>query len=145
MVDGPAIVNALEAAGYRLTAPRRALAALIARRAGHFTAEQLLDESRRARLGLGRATIFRSLDVLAELGVVERLDLPTGEHAFVACEPAHHHHVVCSSCGQSTGVDDHGLEAVAAAIARETGYRVDTHRLELFGLCPSCQRKTVPS
>ena len=145
MVDGPAIVSALEAAGYRLTAPRRALAALIARRTGHFTAEQLLGESRRSRLGLGRATIFRSLDVLAELGIVERLDLPSGEHAFVACEPAHHHHVVCSSCGQSTGVDDHGLEAVAAAIARETGYRVDTHRLELFGLCPSCQRKAVPS
>ena len=145
MVDGPAIVSALEAAGYRLTAPRRALAGLIAGRSGHFTAEQLLDESRRARLGLGRATIFRSLDVLAELGIVERLDLPTGEHAFVACEPAHHHHVVCSSCGRSTGVDDHGLESVAAAIARETGYRVDTHRLELFGLCPSCQRKANPS
>lgn len=145
MVDGPSIVSALEAAGYRLTTPRRALAALIARRTGHFTAEELLDESRRARLGLGRATIFRSLDVLAELGVVERLDLPTGEHAFVACEPAHHHHVVCSSCGRSTGVGDHGLESVAAAIARETGYRVDTHRLTLFGLCPSCQRKAAPS
>ena len=90
-------------------------------------------------MGVTRATIFRSLDVLADLGVVERLDLPTGEHAFVACEPAHHHHIVCSSCGRSTGVEDHGLEQVAAAIGRSTGYRVDTHRLELFGRCPSCQ------
>jgi Fur family ferric uptake transcriptional regulator len=139
MVDGPAIVGAFEEAGYRLTSPRRALAGLIAGRSGHFTADELLEESRRRRLGLGRATIFRSLDVLADLGVVERLDLPSGGHAFVACEPAHHHHVVCSACGRSTGVDDHGLEAVATAIGRETGYRVETHRLELFGLCPACQ------
>jgi len=138
-VDAPDIVSAFEHAGYRLTAPRRALAGLIATRAGHFTAEELLGESRQRRLGVTRATIFRSLDVLADLGVVERLDLPSGEHAFVACEPAHHHHIVCSSCGQSTGVDDHGLERVAQAIGRSTGYRIDTHRLELFGLCPACQ------
>jgi Fur family transcriptional regulator, ferric uptake regulator len=139
MVKSAAIVGAMEHAGYRLTSPRRALASIIAGREGHFTAEDLLTESRRRRLGVTRATVFRSLDVLADLGVVERLDLPTGEHAFVACEPAHHHHIVCSSCGRSTGVADHGLEAVAAAIGRETGYRVDTHRLELFGLCPTCQ------
>jgi Fur family ferric uptake transcriptional regulator len=139
MVDAPAIVGAFEQAGYRLTSPRRALALLIAGRSGHFTAEELLEESRRRRLGLGRATIFRSLDVLAELGAVERLDLPSGDHAFVVCEPAHHHHIVCSSCGRSAGVADNGVDAVAVAIARESGYRVDSHRLELFGLCPACQ------
>ena len=139
MVDAATIVEGLEGAGYRLTSPRRALADLIGRRRGHFTAEDLLGESRRRRLGVTRATVFRSLDVLAELGLVERLDLPSGEHAFVACEPAHHHHIVCSSCGRSTEVQDHGLEAVAAAMGRETGYRVDAHRLELFGLCPACR------
>ena len=139
MVDAGTILGAFEEAGYRLTSPRRALARLVASRSGHFSAVELLTESRRARLGVTRATIFRSLDVLADLGVVERLDLPSGEHAFVACEPTHHHHVVCSSCGRSAGVADHGLEAVAAAIGRETGYRVDTHRLELFGLCPECR------
>lgn len=139
MAETTAILDALETAGYRLTTPRRALAALIAKRPGHFTAEELLGEARRQRVGVTRATAFRSLDVLTELGLVERLDLPSGEHAFVACEPAHHHHIVCSSCGRSTGVHDNGLEAVAAAVARETGYRVDTHRLELYGRCPSCQ------
>jgi Fur family transcriptional regulator, ferric uptake regulator len=140
MVDAPDVIGALEQAGYRMTAPRRALAGLVAGREGHFTADDLLDTARRRRLGLGRATIFRALDVLTELGLIERLDLPSGEHAFVACEPAHHHHIVCSSCGRSTGVADHGLERVADAIGRETGYRVETHRLELFGLCPDCQR-----
>lgn len=139
MVDATDIVGALESAGYRLTSPRRAVAELIAGRPGHFTAEELLTESRRRRLGMTRATVFRSLDALADLGLIERLDLPSGEHAFVACEPEHHHHLVCSSCGRSTEVDDNGLDTVAAAIARQSGYRVDTHRLELFGLCPKCQ------
>ena len=141
MIDATTIVGALGGAGYRLTEPRRALAGLIADRSGHFTAEDLLVESRRRRLGLGRATIFRSLEVLVDLGIVERLDLPSGEHAFVACEREHHHHVVCSSCGRSTGAPDHGLDAVFAAIGRQTGYRIDGHRFEIFGLCPACQRK----
>ena len=139
MVDATAIVGALDEAGYRLTAPRRALAKLIAGRSGHFTADELLADSRHGRLGLGRATVFRSLDLLADLGAIERLDLPTGEHAFVACEPRHHHHVVCSSCGRSTPVADAGLEQLAASLGASTGYRVETHRLELFGLCPDCQ------
>ena len=132
-------MDALEGAGHRLTAPRRVLAGMIAAQSGHFTAEDLLAQARRDRRGLGRATVFRSLDVLAELGAVERLDLPSGGHAFVACEPAHHHHVVCASCGRSTEVSDLGMEGMAEAIGRETGYRVDTHRLELFGLCPACR------
>src|SRR5918994_5187368 len=123
MVDSTAIVGALEEAGYRLTTPRRAVAELIGSRRGHFTADDLLAESRRRRLGVTRATVFRSIDVLADLGVIERLDLPSGEHAFVACEPAHHHHVVCSSCGRTTGVADPGIERIAEAIGRESGYR----------------------
>jgi Fur family transcriptional regulator, ferric uptake regulator len=134
----PSSELALGAAGYRLTGPRRALADLIAARDGHFTAAELLSDARVRRLGIGRATVFRALDVLVELGAVERIDLPSGDHAYVACEPSHHHHVVCSSCGQTTDIEDAGLGAVVDDVERRTGYRVDRHRLELFGLCPSC-------
>ena len=131
--------TALGAAGYRLTGPRRAVAGLIAGRNGHFTSADLLADARAQKLGIGRATVFRALDVLHELGAVERIDLPSGEHAYVACEPTHHHHVVCSRCGRATDIEDAGLRAVVVEIERRTGYRVDLHRLELFGLCPSCR------
>jgi Fur family ferric uptake transcriptional regulator len=145
MPDTNDIATALAAAGYRMTSPRKALAQVIAGQVGLFTAEKLQADAASQRLKVGRATVFRALELLADVGIVERLDMPTGEHAFVVCEPAHHHHVVCSSCGRSTGASDHGLERVAAAIGAETGYRIETHRLELFGLCPDCQRKeTTP-
>jgi Fur family ferric uptake transcriptional regulator len=139
MEDISSIVIALERAGYRVTEPRRAVAHLIAARDGHFTAAELVAASRARRLGIGRATIFRTLETLTELRAVERIDLPSGEHAYVACEPAHHHHVVCSRCGRATDIDDAGLRTVVREVARRTGYRVEEHRLELFGLCPACQ------
>lgn len=132
------IVAALDRAGYRLTEPRQALAALIADQDGHFTAAELVSAARSRRLGVGRATVFRTLEVLEELGAIERLDLPSGEHAYVGCEPAHHHHVVCSRCGRTSEIRDADLQRVVRRVARQTGYRVDEHRLELFGLCPAC-------
>jgi Fur family transcriptional regulator, ferric uptake regulator len=136
------IVDALDLGGYRLTAPRLAVADLIAQHDGHFTASELEDVARARRLGISRATLFRALDLLTELGVVERLDLPSGEHAYVPCAPAHHHHVVCSRCGRSTDVEDSGVAEAVAEIGRRSGYRIESHRLELFGLCRHCQAKT---
>jgi len=69
VVNAATIIDTLEGAGYRTTAPRRVVAGLIAESPGHFTAEELLVESRRRRLGVTRATMFRSLDVLAATGV----------------------------------------------------------------------------
>jgi Fur family ferric uptake transcriptional regulator len=138
MSDAAPIVTALDRAGYRLTEPRRSLAALIADQDGHFTAAELVAAAQARHLDVGRATVFRTLEVLEEIGAVERLDLPSGEHAYVGCEPAHHHHVVCSRCGRTTEIDDAGLRSVVREVGRQTGYRVDEHRLELFGLCPAC-------
>ena len=137
------IVEALDLAGYRLTAPRRAVASLIQAYGGHFTASQLEAAAIQHRVRVSRATLFRVLDLLIELGVVERLDLTTGEHAYVSCAPAHHHHLVCSRCGRTADVEDSGVGEAVAEIARKSGYRIDSHRLELFGLCRHCQVKTL--
>jgi len=144
MVDAQAIVAALDSAGYRVTSPRRVVADLIATHGGHFTTSELESVARTRRLGISRATLFRALELLTELEIVERVDLPSGEHAYVACAGSHHHHVICSRCGRTTEVADHGLAEAVAAMARESGYRIDSHRLELFGFCRHCQAKTNP-
>ena len=123
----------------RTTAPRRAVDELIARRPGHFTAAELIADARDRGVEVGRATVFRTLDLLAEQGALERIDLPTGEHAYVSCAPRdHHHHVVCRSCGRSVEVADRGLQSVVEEIGHRSGFRVESHRLELYGLCPDC-------
>jgi Fur family ferric uptake transcriptional regulator len=133
------IVRSLQRSGFRVTGPRRTVAGLIADQAGHFTAADVVAAARSRHVRVGRATIFRTLEALLEARAIERIDLPTGEHAYVACEPAHHHHLVCSRCGRTTDIDDAGLRTVVREVARRTGFRIDEHRLELFGFCPACQ------
>jgi Fe2+ or Zn2+ uptake regulation protein len=142
-MDERPLILALDRAGYRLTKPRRAVAQLIAAREGHFSAAGLLDDARARRLGIARATVFRALDLFTELDLLERLDLPTGDHAYLPCERAyHHHHIVCSTCGRTTPVEDAGL--AVERIQRRTGWQVESHRLELYGRCPRC-RAVLPS
>lgn len=133
------IVQALDSAGYRLTGTRRAVAELVAARSGHFTAADLIEDARARRLGIGRATVFRALDLLTELELLERLELPDGSHAYVPCLPrGHHHHIVCSGCGRVTEAEDLGLATALEEAERRTGWRIESHRLELYGRCPRC-------
>jgi Fur family transcriptional regulator, ferric uptake regulator len=138
VTDAAPLVSAMDEAGLRLTAPRRALAELIADEPGHFTSAELADRARQRHVDVGRATIFRTLEVLSELGVIERIDLPSGEHAYVGCAPSHHHHVVCSRCGRTAEIADAGLRTMAREAERRTGFRIDEHRVEFFGRCPDC-------
>ncbi len=133
------IIRALERAGYQATPNRRLVAQLVASTDGHFTAADLLERSRRERVSIGRATVFRALDLLTTLRIVERLDLPSGSHAYVLCDPdLHHHHLICSNCGRSEDVADGELAALIERIGQRTGYQIEAHRLELFGMCPRC-------
>ena len=139
MPDTTPWITALDEAGYFVTEPRRVVAQMVAARDSHFTANELVGEAKRARLGVGRATVFRALELFEQLGLVERLDLPNGEHAYVVCQPAHHHHVICTNCGRSAEVGDLGIGSIAAEVESQTGFTLDSHRIELYGLCPECR------
>jgi Fur family ferric uptake transcriptional regulator len=139
MVDTTPWTTALDEAGYFVTEPRRAVAQMVLDRDSHFTANELVGEAKRGRLGVGRATVFRALELFEQLGLVERLDLPNGEHAYVVCQPAHHHHVICTVCGRSAEVGDLGMGSIAAEVESQTGFTLDSHRIELYGLCSECR------
>ena len=125
----------------RVTRTRQAIGALVAARSGHFTAADLLADAGAHDVKVGRATVFRTLDLLAEQGALERIDLPSGEHAYVACAPReHHHHVVCRKCGRSVEVVDSALQGAIARVGKQSGFVIESHRLELYGLCPECGR-----
>jgi Fur family ferric uptake transcriptional regulator len=133
------LIDALDHAGCRITGPRRAVASLIAERRGHFTAADIVAGARQRYPGIGRATVFRTLDLFASLKLVERVDLPDGDHAYVTCDRRHHHHAICNRCGRSLDLADTGLARLLQDVGNELGFRITSHRLELFGICATCQ------
>ena len=139
MSDPDALTRALDRGGYHLTGPRRKVAEMVAAREGRFSSQDLVVEGRQGPRRVGRATVFRSLEIFEAVGLVERVHLPNGEHSYVACAPAHHHHLICDRCGRSSEIGDLAFEPIAADIEERTGFLVDSHRIELFGLCPECR------
>jgi Fur family ferric uptake transcriptional regulator len=136
--DAAPLLEILGRAGHRQTEPRRLVAALIARQTGHFTAADLSRTARAGKIAVGRATIFRTLELLGELEAIERIDLPTGDHAYVSCEPIHHHHAVCTECHRTVDIVDADLHAAIREAARRTGFTAEAHRIELYGRCAEC-------
>lgn len=128
----------LPRAGHKSTAARRQILALIADQPGTFTAAELLESLEAHAPYIGRATLFRTLDLLISLGALERVRLPAHQDGYVLCDPHHHHHIVCSSCGSVGEVDSEALEAALHAAVRAAGFSPGTHAFELSGLCPSC-------
>jgi len=136
------LARTLDDAGYRMTDARRAVVGLIASRDGTFDTADLVADARRRRVPAARATIFRTLEILAAVGAVERLDLPNGARAYVRCDTnGHHHHLVCTDCQRSVDLEELGMTSITAEVERRTGYMIDRHRFELFGLCPNCQTR----
>jgi Fur family ferric uptake transcriptional regulator len=132
------MLRRLEEAGLRLTGRRELVVTAIADKPGSFTPEALVDELRPH--GIGRATVYRALDLLERLGILTRVHLGSC-HAFTVCEDNHHHHLVCSSCNAVVPVDARVIESEIQKLAKRLQFRVDTHMLEFAGRCATCLAK----
>lgn len=135
---GMAISGAMErrllAGGYRLTAPRRALIEAMQDLGERFTAEELVADAPT----VGRATVFRTLRLLQDLGLVCQVVLPDGGLEYRIDEAGHHHHLVCTECGAIGDFSGCDIDDLLAELARRTGYDIDRHRLEVYGRCARC-------
>lgn len=87
---------------------------------------------------IGQATVYRVVNALHELGVLHRIHDPSGEHRYLAGPAGHVHHVVCRACGRAREVAECDLSAMEKSLAARTGFAVEGHHLEFFGLCPDC-------
>ncbi len=140
-VGSSSILHALRRSGHRITGSRRALAEVVAQRSRYFTAAQVGEELRETGHRVGRATVFRTLDTLAELGVLSRIHESPGCHAYMLCPEEHHHHLVCSGCDLVIEVPHCPVDEEAKALAEATGFAIQGHRLEYYGLCGECRQK----
>lgn len=128
--------------GVRWTTQRQVIVEQFLLAGEHLTADELLVRAREVDQAIGAATVYRTLNLLVEIGVAQRVRLGGDSASF---EPvlgrAHHDHLICLACGKVVEFADEGIEKRQNAIARKHGYVLRHHRLEMFGLCPACQER----
>ncbi len=143
MLAEPEIIARIQERGLRVTRPRRQIVRAVLSQTGPFSAEELLVRLHGNGIAAGRATVFRTLDLLVELGVLDRVHHPSGLHRYVLAGLDHGHYVVCSRCGAVADFNGCNVDDLIAAVVAQTGFRIDGHWLELFGLCAVCQNDTA--
>jgi Fur family transcriptional regulator, ferric uptake regulator len=129
----------LHANGYRLTDARRAVVETVAKSARAMTPSQVHDRARKRYPNLGLVSVYRTLEKLEELRLVQRVHRPQGCQAFIAAGHGHQHMLLCERCGRVTYFEGDNVDGLIAALSRRTGYKIREHWLQLFGLCASCQ------
>lgn len=134
-----AAADRLTAAGERVTRQRLLVANALAAAGRQLTAEQLYRSLRRREPGIGRATVFRTLETLVDAGVARRLELDGHVYAYVACLPAHHHHIACTRCGRVEEIDEAYVTPITERLAQEMGFEIDDARLDFYGRCATCR------
>lgn len=138
MTDASDLSARLKRAGYKLTAPRAAVIQVLENGGEHLSPGEVLALGRQTYPGLSRASVYRTLDLLSELGAIRPIMLGDTCQRYVAGEGGHHH-LVCSACGAVYDFDRCGVERLAAALAEEHGFQIRSHLLEFYGLCRHCQ------
>ena len=141
-MDAVHLEQELSAAGCRLTQPRRAVLRVVAEAACPLTPAQVHERARVHYPQVGLVTVYRTLELLAELGLVRRIHTEEGCHGYVSVAMGEAgHHLVCTSCHQAVEFPCTGLGETLAEVERLTGFSIQEHWLELFGLCPACQAR----
>ncbi len=128
--------------GFRLTPAREAILRALVASGGHVTADTLVELVHESSPRTGRMTVYRTLDLLCDLGVLRPVYQGTGAAHYVLMEDGHHHHLICSQCEQVVEFDDCVVETLQEAIGRRFDFQVQGHLLELYGLCPDCQDRS---
>jgi Fur family ferric uptake transcriptional regulator len=130
----------LAARGHRRGGARAAVIELLGHEGCCLSAQEIHDRLRADRRRVGLASVYRALELLSELALVQRVDLGGGTARFEAAHPGgdHHHHVVCGDCGRVEAFEDEGLEAAIRLAAGSVDYRVDAHEVVLHGTCGDC-------
>lgn len=135
----------LKKKGYKLTPQRRAIVdTIIVNKGKHLTAEEIYDEVKIACPEIGLATVYRTILLLEEMGIVYKLDLNDGCSRYELAhinETHRHHHLVCNNCGKVIEVEDDLLEDLELQIEKVYKFKILDHSVKFFGVCDCCGEK----
>ena len=134
-------LRSLETAGFRRGGARAAVIEVLAAEPCALTALDIDERLRRAKRRVGRASVYRTLERLTDLGLVHKLDLGADTARYERTDPGgeHHHHMVCDRCGKVLPFEDAGLERAVTKVTGGAGFEVRDHEIVLHGACEACR------
>ena len=132
--------EALRDAGHRMGGARGAVIELLSQQSCCLSAQEVSDRLDRAGTNVGLASVYRALDVLHEMGLVQRVEIGEGGARYEPVLPGgeHHHHAVCDSCGKVTEFEDEKLERALERLSGSLRYSMRTHDIVIRGDCARC-------
>lgn len=132
-------------AGYKLTNARLIVLDVLENNNGHMTSTDVLEAVAQVDESIGRASIFRTLDLLTQLAIIRPTYIDSSiTPTYVLLPDGHHHHIVCTQCNRVIHFDDCGLDVLARRLETQFGVTISGHLLEFFGVCEDCRATTTP-
>ena len=148
MVSSPWLHRRFRNAGFRLTLPREAILNVFSKNPQHLSAEEIFLSVHKNYPGIGLATVYRTLDLLTQVGLIFKFDFGDGKSRYELASEAikgHHHHMVCTQCGRIIDYSDFMekevgfIKGLEAELSKKHKFKIHTHQIHFYGLCQRCQ------
>jgi len=132
-------LSLLEQKGDRITEARRAIVKLLVQTERALTPVEIFDLARNTAPKMGLVTVYRTLELLEELGLVERVHGAQDCHTYLRAARGHEHLVICNRCGKAVYFSGDDISDLIQKVSRESGFVIQEHWLQMQGLCKDCQ------
>ncbi len=136
-------LDELQDNGYRTTGSRRAVIEVLANSERALNPTEVYDLARKQYDSLGLVTVYRTLAKLEELDLIQQVHQPDGCEAYIAAVPGHQHLLICQGCGRTEYFRGDNLDPLMERVGIESGFLIQDHWLQLFGLCSACRGEGV--
>ncbi len=132
------LLEILRCSGYKITRARRVVLEALIATPGHVTASDVVAMVQAHAPGVGRASVYRALDLFSRLGLVQVSGLGSAVTRYALAPAGHHHHLVCVHCHKTVEFDDCHLADLQRQLAERFGFQINGHLVEMYGRCPDC-------
>ena len=137
--------------GFRITIPRQAILEIFTRTSKHLSAEDVYLEVHKIYPGIGLTTVYRTLELLHQMGMVFKFDFGDGRSRYELAKgpnAVHHHHLICRACGRVVDYaefvdkEEDLLREMKKGLSKKYNFKIDSHQMHFYGLCSDCQMRT---
>jgi Fur family peroxide stress response transcriptional regulator len=135
------ILSKLRQRDFRITPQRIAILKVFLQSHDHPSVEQVYEEVRENFPTTSLATVYKTVNLLKEIGEILEIGFAGGGNRYDGNKPYPHPHLICTRCKRIIDPEISLLDQITAEVANATGYRIESHQIELFGVCPTCQNK----